>query len=62
MEAARLQAANAGDKHYDGSPCKTCGSTLRYVTTGACVQCTKAKSIAHRIKVQAMIRQAREGV
>lgn len=62
METARLQAANAGDKHYEGSACKACGSTLRYVTTGACVQCTKTKSMAHRLKVQALIRQAREGV
>ena len=62
MDSIRFEAAKRGERHYEGTPCKRCGSTLRYVMTGSCVECTKAKSLAHRLKVQEQLRQAREGV
>lgn len=33
------EARTKGDKHYTGTPCIKCGSTLRYVQSGACVPC-----------------------
>lgn len=62
MKSPRFAAAEKGEVHYTGSPCRKCGSTLRYVTTGVCVECAKAASNAHREKVQAIIRQARGNV
>jgi uncharacterized OB-fold protein len=28
------------EQHFDGEPCKKCGSTLRYVSRNTCVTCT----------------------
>lgn len=61
MNSPRFTAAKNGEVHYTGSPCRKCGSTTRYVTTGVCVECAKAASNAQREKVQAIIKQAREG-
>lgn len=60
MESKRMDAAVKGEVHYHGKPCKKCGSTVRYVTTGVCVECAKAASSAVRLKVQELRRQARE--
>lgn len=59
MDSLRFEAAKRGEKHFDGTPCRRCGATLRYVMTGSCVECTKAKSLAHRLKVQEKLREIR---
>lgn len=59
MHPSRMQAAKAGLLHYDGQPCRTCGTTLKYTKSGACVQCAKTKTEAQREKIREMIRQAR---
>ena len=40
----RLKAATERRKHYHAKPCKNCGSTDRYTSSGSCVQCTNAKA------------------
>ena len=36
-----IQKRQLGIKQYNGSPCKTCGNTLRYVGCRNCVECAK---------------------
>jgi uncharacterized Zn finger protein (UPF0148 family) len=36
--------------HKDGRPCSTCGSTLRYSKSGACVLCAKRRSTEAAVK------------
>ena len=38
----RKLAKEAGEKLYQGSPCKAGGHTARYASSGACVACGKA--------------------
>jgi hypothetical protein len=55
MNSARLDAAREGRLQYDGQPCRTCGTTLKYTKSGACVQCAKTKTEAQREKVRQLL-------
>ena len=61
MESTRLTAAKEGKTHYEGSPCRTCGSQVRYTSTGQCVACHKIRITAQREKIRDLLRVAREG-
>lgn len=37
---ARVRAKAAGKPRYIGQPCKHCGSTERFTTSGGCTTCT----------------------
>lgn len=52
ISAKRLQEAKvAGSKVYESATeCKHCASTVRYVSTRSCVQCTKAKNQERKLK------------
>lgn len=41
---AREEAAQAGERHYNGSSCKKCGNTLRHTASAACVRCANESS------------------
>lgn len=41
--AERTGPTTAATKHYDGSPCRTCGGTKRYISNSACVPCNIAQ-------------------
>lgn len=62
MKSPRLQAAEKGQTHYEGTPCRTCGTSLKYTTTGNCVACSKAKTSETRAKVRELMEQAKAGV
>lgn len=40
----RQEAADRGERHYDGNPCRNCAATKRYVLTGRCVACMIRKA------------------
>ena len=46
------KAKEKGLKHFNGTACITCGSTLRYTSTRSCFSCNKASSLrrAERIR------------
>lgn len=44
---SRLIAIANGQKTYEGSPCKNCRSTQKYVTNWSCVQCV-SRSVSQR--------------
>lgn len=46
------EAKEKGLKHFHGTACVTCGSTLRYTSTRSCFSCNKASSLrrAERIR------------
>lgn len=44
LKTDRIEAAKAGEKHYQGVPCKHGHSGVRYTLTSNCVECTKAAS------------------
>jgi hypothetical protein len=39
------EAKEKGLKHFNGTACITCGSTLRYTSTRSCFSCNKASSL-----------------
>ena len=41
IDYAKVKREQLGLKYYDGSPCKTCGNTLRYTSSRNCVECQK---------------------
>ncbi len=49
----RHQAFEAGEKKYIGSPCRTCGQTLRCVANGSCANCALAATNQLRTRKQA---------
>lgn len=57
--ARRLAAAAAGAMHYSGLVCRKCQGTERYVSTGACVPCTKHRAITSQREMRAALAQAR---
>lgn len=57
-----MKAAEQGKTHYEGQPCKTCGSTLKYTSTGNCVPCSKTATAEQRRKVRELLAQAKAGV
>ena len=48
----RIEAARNNQKYFEGKPCRTCGSALRYVSTNGCVSCNKkhARNFYHNNK------------
>lgn len=50
---ARIEAALAGIHHYHGLPCK-CGSTLRMLSTKACVHCFAKKHLDYMRRARAL--------
>ena len=45
MDEARRKAARKGERFYEPEwGCGACGSKARYVSTGKCVECTRARS------------------
>ena len=40
----RRKAAQHGQRHYTGKPCRACGGTLRYTSNAGCVSCQIKKS------------------
>ncbi len=61
MDKSRLQAAASGSTHYKGKPCKSCGQSLRYTTTGVCVECTKRYNDNYRERIKTQLKEARGG-
>lgn len=41
----RKEAKELGEKHYDGKPCKKCGTTKKFTSNWTCVQCTTEKTL-----------------
>lgn len=64
MMTPRLQAAQAGESRYHGRPCKTCGTTLRYVLNCTCVECHRARAVGRsreqRRRMAEMLRAGKE--
>lgn len=44
----RKHAIANGDKHYDGTPCKNCGTIKKFVSSYGCVKCSEDRNIAAR--------------
>ena len=44
MHPDRLKASREGKVFYPAKPCKSCSGTLRYVSTGRCVHCTRIRT------------------
>lgn len=61
MKNPRMKAAEQGKTHYEGQPCKTCGTTQKYTSTGNCVQCSKTATAEQRRKVRELLAQAKAG-
>ena len=51
------EAKEKGLKHFNGTACITCGSTLRYTSTRSCFSCNKASSLrrAERIRKERVV-------
>lgn len=47
----RQEALNSNVKVYDGKPCKNCGSTLKFVSSYGCVECTTKRTLARSPEV-----------
>ncbi|WP_180056681.1 hypothetical protein [Acinetobacter sp. YH12090] len=50
---ARQKALDSGEKRFNGTPCITCGGTLRYTSTNSCFACNKASAYARAQKRRA---------
>jgi uncharacterized paraquat-inducible protein A len=63
-ETPRLLAARAGNSRYEGSACRRCGTTQRYVQNANCCRChnelAKKRAYAKRILLREIIKKARE--
>lgn len=62
--AARIEAKNSGSMFYEGTPCKQCGKTTKYVCNKSCASCAVisrkrsnaiASGVRHKRLVQANI-------
>ncbi len=60
MEEKRLQAAKAGATRYDGTACRNCGNTERFVSNGTCVSCNRDRAREVARKNRELIAQLRE--
>lgn len=47
---ARQKAKELGLKHFEGSPCSVCSSTLRYTSNNGCSLCNKSSSVRNQKK------------
>lgn len=55
-----LQAAEAGRiKYLAPQACEVCGFHVRYTTTSGCVECTKRRAAARRLRLREKIQEAR---
>ena len=54
----RVDAANKGQVHYVGRPCRTCGSTKRLVCSGGCAECNRVKCKKSREVIKRAIAEA----
>ena len=57
-QSPRFAAARLGHRKYQGKPCKTCGSTERYVINAGCVACTMAGKNKQHQAIKALLQQA----
>lgn len=57
-ESPRFSAARQGKRKYQGKPCKTCGSTERYVVNAGCVACTMAAKNKDTQAIKQLLEQA----
>lgn len=59
MEQSRIEAATQGLLRYQGRPCRSCGSTERFVSNGNCVACSQEHVKKYREKIRERLNQAR---
>lgn len=57
----RFVAAQNGQSHYEGSPCRKCGGTLRYTVSCNCVACANKGTNATHAKIREILRNAKKG-
>tara|TARA_B110000503_G_scaffold126609_1_gene195410 strand:+ start:537 stop:782 length:246 start_codon:yes stop_codon:yes gene_type:complete len=61
----RMQAASEGNKFYEGSQCKNCGSTKKATMNATCVICSNKRSALYvnqqRQKIKELIKKANGG-
>jgi len=57
----RRAAAERGKIRYHGGPCRKCGGTERYTSSGACVHCVNEQAKAYREEIREMMERASEG-
>lgn len=60
MEPQRIEGAMAGEKFYDGAPCRHGHGTQRYVVSGMCVTCARNRTREQHRKARAYIKALRE--
>lgn len=58
MTSPRTEAARAGQRKYNGKPCKVCATTEKYVINAACVACTKKARAEASAKIKVLMEQA----
>jgi 5-methylcytosine-specific restriction endonuclease McrA len=49
VPGAHSEALEQGQKQYDGTPCKVCGTTAKWTTSYSCVKCEHDRHIARRV-------------
>ena len=55
----RIEAARAGRRIYlVRKGCRKCKCRLRYTSSGACVPCTKDRSVAYNEQLRKILREA----
>lgn len=59
MASKRMDAARAGEIHYEGNPCRNCGATRRYTLSGACVACVSKRSTEHKRRFKELVDEVR---
>ena len=62
LNGLRLKAAGRGERFFEAKACRACGGVSRYVSTGKCVACVKARSRAYQDEVLAKLRAAKENL
>lgn len=56
----RQEAIEAGNKTYQGKPCKNCGNTEKYVSSYGCVICCSTRNDAEYIKEYSKSEKAKQ--
>ena len=44
LNSPRNRAAINGDRYFDSSSCKNCGTTQKFTENGSCVQCNRVRT------------------
>ena len=52
----RLQAAMSKKKTYTGTFCKRCRTSIKWTSSGACLQCDKARSAAYYKRIRDLMK------